>query len=282
VYDPFANLSATEWSNKRDELIDEYPLDITEIRDLVLRSYNKLLQTRIGEPSDDILIFEDVPVGAQTTGAFLETIIANEIQKRDSAWRQGSDGEKDLIHTDNTKYSTEIKMSGQVNDKVFGNRSFAQDSGSNGKKSKSGFYITLNVHISEEILSASHNLFLIRFGWIDFDDWTGQSAATGQAATLPSEVYEHKLRVVDGDYLLDAPLELVHMIGPSTIEDIQDFIDRHEILTIGEFVDTYNSTDDPDSTLEKVYRKAKKYPQNTLTMKNNNLTIDDLITETDP
>ncbi len=279
--DPFANLPSAKWSNKRDELIEEYPLDLDEIRDLVLRSYNKLLQTHIGEPSDDILIFEDVPVGAQTTGAFLETIIANEIQKTDSAWRQGSDAEKDLIHTENPEYSTEIKMSGQVNDKVFGNRSFAQDSGADGKKSKSGYYITLNVHISEEILVPSHNLFLIRFGWIDFDDWTGQSAATGQAATLSSEVYEHKLRVADGEYLLDAPLELVHMIGPSTIEDVRDFLFRHEISTVGEFLEAYDSVDDPDSDLEKVYRKVKEYPGNTLTMERDDIDFRDLTSKTD-
>jgi len=281
VQDPFASLPPSEWSNKRDELIEDYPLTLDEIHNLVLRSYNKLLKTRIGEPSDDILIYEDVPVGAQTTGAFLETIIANEIQKIDSAWRQGSDAEKDLVHTESPEYSTEIKMSGQVNDKVFGNRSFAQDSGADGKKSKSGFYITLNVHISEDILPPSHNLFLIRFGWIDFDDWTGQSAATGQAATLPPEVYKYKLRVVDGEYLLNAPLELVHMIGPSTIEDIHPFLMQYDISTVGEFLVAYDAVESPDGDLEKVYRKVKQYPGNTLTMERDDLEAEALTTDTD-
>lgn len=147
---PFANLNTSQWASKRNELIEEYPLDLQEVRDLVLKSYSKLLETRIGDPSDDIRIFEDVLIGAQTTGAFLETIIANEIQEKDSVWRQGSDAEKDLVHTENPRYSTEIKMSGQVNDEIFGNRSFAQDSGSEGKKNKSGYYLTSNIHISEE------------------------------------------------------------------------------------------------------------------------------------
>lgn len=280
MQDPFANLSPNEWSDKRDDLIEDYPLTLDEIRNLVLRSYSKLLETRIGEPSDDILIFEDVPVGAQTTGAFLETIIANEIQKIDSVWRQGSDAEKDLVHTESPEYSTEIKMSGQVDDKVFGNRSFTQDSGSDGKKSKSGFYITLNVHISNEILPPSQNLFLIRFGWIDFGDWAGQSAATGQAAKLPAEVYEHKLRVVDGEYLLDAPLELVHMIGPATIEDIRPFLIQHDISTVGEFLAAYDAVEDPNSDLEKVYRRVEQYPGNTLTMERDGLDTMNLTTET--
>lgn len=280
MLDPFDNLSVSEWSSKRDELIDDYPLDLNEIHDIVLRSYDKLLNTHIGDPSDDILIFEDVDVGAQTTGAFLETIIANEFQKRDSVWRQGSDAEKDLIHTENPEYSTEIKMSGQINDEVFGNRSFAQDSGADGKKSKSGYYITLNVHISEDMLPPSHQLFLIRFGWIDFDDWTGQAAATGQAATLSSEVYEHKLRVIEGNYLLNAPLEMVYGIGPSKIEDVQPFLEEHDITTVGEFLDAYQEMANPSSKLEKIYRKCEKYPGNRVTMERDDINLLSKTTQT--
>jgi len=273
VSEPFADLSPSEWSGKRDELIEEYPLDLDEIHELVLSSYGKLLSTRIGDPADDIVIFDDVPVGAQTTGAFLETIIANELQQRDSVWRQGSDAEKDLVHTENPRYSTEIKMSGQINDEVFGNRSFAQDSGSDGKKSKSGYYITLNVHISEDILPPSHLLFLIRFGWIDFDDWTGQAAATGQAATLSSDVYKHKLKVIEGDYLLNAPLELVHMIGPSTIEDVRPFLDEHNITTVGAFMEAYEAATNPSDDLERIYRKCQNYPGNTITMERDDIEL---------
>lgn len=263
---PFEGLSTNEWSTKRDELIDKYPLSVEEIHNIVIRSYDKLLQTRIGDPSDEIRIFEDVPVGAQTTGAFLETIIANEFKKKNSAWKQGSDAQKDLVHTENPRFSTELKLSGQINDEVFGNRSFAQGSDGGGKKSKSGYYITLNVHISEDIRPPSHKLFLIRFGWIDFDDWTGQAAATGQAAKLSSEVYKHKLRVIEGDYMLNAPLRLVHMVGPSTMESVEEFLEQNKITTIGEFVEAYEQTSNPNSDIEKVYKKCKKYPQNTITM----------------
>lgn len=270
---PFENLEVGEWSAKRDELIEDHPLSIDEIHELVLTSYNKLLRTRIGDPSDNIRIFKDVPVKAQTVGSFLETIIANELQDLNSVWRPGTEAEKDLIHTEVPRYSTEIKTSGQVNDEVFGNRSYAQDSGTNAKKSKSGYYITVNMHISEDSLPPSHKLFLIRFGWIDFDDWSGQKAATGQAARLSNEVYAHKLRVIEGEYMLNAPLELVHMIGPSTIEDIRPFLDKHGISTVGEFISHYESTAHPDSDLKKVYKKCKAYPGNTVTMGRDNMDL---------
>jgi len=275
VTDPFDGLDTDEWSAKRDELIEDYPLELEEIRDLVLRSYNKLLQTRVGDPADDIRIFEDVEVGAQTTGAFLETIIANELQKMYPVWRQGSEAEKDLVHTENSQYSTEIKMSGQINDEVFGNRSFAQDSDSEGKKSKSGYYLTLNVHISEDIRPPSHQLFLIRFGWIDFDDWAGQTAATGQAASLTSDIYRHKLKVIEGEYMLNSPLRLVYMIGPSTMEDVEDFLENYNVTTIGEFLKAYEETTNPGSDLQTIYDRIEDFPSNTITMERDNLDLTD-------
>jgi len=265
----FTEVNKKEWPSIRDTLIREYPLDMCEIREIVLRSYDKLLQTRIGDPADDIKIFEDVDIGAQATGAFLETIIANEFQKRNSVWRQGSEAEKDLIHTNNPKFSTEIKLSGQVNDKIFGNRSYAQDTSGSNKKGKSGYYIALNIHISKGELLPSHNLFLMRFGWIDFEDWSGQKAESGQAAKLNSDVYKNKMTVIEGNYLKDAPVELVYMIGESRIESVSDFLDKHGIVTVGEFVKAYQSENNPSSDMDYIYNKCLNYPNNTVTMDQN-------------
>ena len=33
----------------------------------------------------------------------------------------------------------------------------------------------------------------IRFGWLDHDDWKGQSASTGQQASLSADVENYKL-----------------------------------------------------------------------------------------
>jgi hypothetical protein len=37
------------------------------------------------------------------------------------------------------------------------------------------------------------NINLVRFGWIDREDWQGQTAATGQQAKLSPEVERYKL-----------------------------------------------------------------------------------------
>jgi len=34
---------------------------------------------------------------------------------------------------------------------------------------------------------------LVRFGWIDFSDWQGQAAATGQQARLNFDVEKYKI-----------------------------------------------------------------------------------------
>jgi len=74
-----------------------------------LDSYEKFLQTRIGDPSDDVRTFDDVDIGAQTSGEFLEVIIANEFTKR-GPWRRVSDSEKDIVNLGDEKYSTELEF----------------------------------------------------------------------------------------------------------------------------------------------------------------------------
>ena len=54
---------------------------------------------------------------------------------------------------------------------------------------------------------------LLRFGWIDYGDWQPQKSQTGQAATLSSEVYEHKLLEIDGDYRISAPAAVLPGVG---------------------------------------------------------------------
>jgi hypothetical protein len=61
-----------------------------------------------------------------------------------------------------------------------------------GKKSKSGYYLTVNF----QKFSASNKkprILLIRFGWLDSTDWRGQAAQTGQQASLSWEADNYKL-----------------------------------------------------------------------------------------
>lgn len=249
------------WPAARDRLIDEHPLDLDEIREIVL-TVCRDLDTEV---THGVSIF-DTTMSSSVAGQIIEQAIANHLQESDSVWRPGEDPEKDVVHTEKPGYSFEIKVSGQIGDQIYGNRSYAiSDDG--GRKSKSGYYLTVNMHLSEKDLAPSHNPFLIRFGWVDHDDWQAQSADTGQAAKLPDQVYEEKLRVIEGDYMKNAPLEIVNGIGPGTIEDVRDFLTEHDISTVGQFVTAYdNCVVPPPKDAAKVYRLCLGYPQNTVTM----------------
>ncbi len=80
------------------------------------------------------------------------------------------------------------------------------------KKEKSGFYITINFF--------KQTLMLIRFGWIDADDWKPQASPTGQMAGLPDDVYQFKLVPIVGDYRLLAPVMVLPGIGSKTAVEL--------------------------------------------------------------
>lgn len=250
---PFEGLDTSEWQDKRDELIEEHPLDLTQIKEVTINSFNELLQTRIGDPKNGIKIFEDIEISNQVQGDFLEAIVGKNFKKIDNNWRNGTEAEKDFIYSNRTKYSTELKTSGQEGvTKVFGNRSYAQKvEKENAKKSKTGYYITVNFY--------KDLLYLIRFGWIDFQDWTGQSAESGQAATLPNEVYEHKLRDIKGEYRLNAPILILDGIGPSTKEKIVEEMGKNDMITVSEFIESYDANKDYNRRIEKGYKNALDY-----------------------
>lgn len=160
-------------------------------------------------------------------------------------------------------------MSGQVGTDVYGNRSYTEepDSTQSQRKTKNGYYITINIHISEKQCKPNHNIFLIRFGWVDHEDWEGQKASTGQAAVLSDEAYEHKLVAICGEYLLDAPLELAYGIGPKTIESGKDFLEENQISTIEGFLRSYRKKKPDNSALERIYNSCMKYPANSINTK---------------
>lgn len=63
------------------------------------------------------------------------------------------------------------------------------------------------------------------------------------------------------------------MVGPSTIEDIRWFLTENEISTVGEFMKSCETTADLNNDLEKVYRKCMNYPENTVTMGQDDIDI---------
>ena len=211
---PYDNLDIAAWKPKTLELIEQHPLSLDEIRDVALQTWQILWQTRIGTGKSAISLDEmDVP--AMVVGYFFEKLYTRELgTHHPNQWRGGrSRGEKDLVCLTNPFFSTEMKSSGQLSTKIYGNRSYAQRTKRDSPRSKvekSGYYITINFYQT--------TLTLLRFGWIDYEDWQPQKAATGQAATLKDEVYRYKLVEIRGDYRLNSPIGLLNGVGGKRIE----------------------------------------------------------------
>lgn len=70
--------------------------------------------------------------------------------------------------------------------------SYAQPS-AGGKKSKSGFYLTVNFQRWAEVKDGLPRIRVIRLGWLDHTDWVAQVAASGQQAKIRPEAYAGKL-----------------------------------------------------------------------------------------
>ncbi len=49
---------------------------------------------------------------------------------------------------------------------------------------KSGYYLAVNFEKFSRTSQVNPGINLVRFGWLDLEDWQGQRAATGQQARL--------------------------------------------------------------------------------------------------
>jgi hypothetical protein len=196
---PYCGLPTTKWVQKTRQLIAAHPLDTKEIVDVVLLSWDAIFQSKIGPRG--FRIGEHLSPKPQIMGFFLHELIPLELSARyPKFWRADENSsEKDLVYMPSPEYSIEIKTSSHKC-RIFGNRSFAQPS-LKSKKSKAGYYLAMNF----EAFAKSRvrpRIRRIRFGWLDHDDWVGQTAATGQQACLRPESESNKLVV-----LYEAPSE---------------------------------------------------------------------------
>lgn len=233
---PYRGEPQANWHEISERLISEHPLDRNEIKKIALLCWERLWQTTIGSGEASIPITE-LNVPASVVGYLFEKLFAKELNRRYPAWRAGTaKDEKDLVYGPDEPKSVEIKTSGQLGTKVYGNRSYGQegDMPERSKKEKSGYYITINFY--------ERTLNLIRFGWIDFDDWVPQSSETGQAASLKTDVYEYKLKEIAGDYRLEAKVSILNGIGATRAEKLAQ-------LGITTLRDLYEYADDDRLTL---------------------------------
>jgi len=208
---PYKDKPISEWKSITNELIEEYPLSKKEILEISVICWDKLWTTKVA----NLINLKEVELPATVIGYFFQKLFAHELQIRyEYEWKGEKDkSDKDLVNIKDDKFSTEMKSSGQMGYKVFGNRSYCQSSDSP-SKAKSGYYITVNF--------TNQTLNLISIGWIDKEDWNCQNAQSGQAATLPKEVYEHKLIPLNGEYQLKSSINLLNGVGKKTMETLSN------------------------------------------------------------
>ena len=206
---PYSNEPQSRWREITENLIENYPLTTQQILDLAMLSWRRLWNFQIGGK----ISLEEVELPATIVGYFFQKLFAHELKSRYPKIWKGEElkTDKDLVNIQNSNFSTEMKCSGQLGYSLFGNRSYNQVSESSDMsgKNKSGYYITVNFY--KKVIT------LLRIGWIDQDDWVPQSSATGQAAVLKPEVYQHKLIEINGPYRKESPIELLDGIGPKSV-----------------------------------------------------------------
>lgn len=187
---PYHGLPPAAWQAKTRELIAQHPLDTTELYKIVVQTWADIFNSEIG--SKPFRIGTDIFPRPQIMGFFLHELIPLELQFRYPAlWRrEETPQEKDVVYIPDPTYSIEIKTSSSAKH-IYGNRSYAQPS-SRSKKSKSGYYLAVNFQKFSK-KTPQPEIVLVRFGWLDHEDWLGQAAATGQQARLSQEVETGKL-----------------------------------------------------------------------------------------
>lgn len=191
---PYAGLPEHAWLNKTQELIEAHPVTTEEFNCVVLRAWADIFDSIIGPKH--FQIGKHIFPKPQIMGFFLHELIPLEFAARyPKLWRgEKSAGDKDMVYIPDNKFSLEIKTSSHAS-QIFGNRSYAQEGDSAGKKSKSGYYLTVNFGkfgTSADI----PRILKVRFGWLDQSDWVGQVAQSGQQAHLTAAADKYKLLTI--------------------------------------------------------------------------------------
>lgn len=196
MFSPYKDLLPEQWEQRTLDLINQYPLNPDELFEIVIKVWEDIFRSGIG--SKPFRIGEDLFPSPQIMGFFLHELIPLELAYRyPELWRRGDlAAEKDVIYRPDDSLSIEIKISSSRRN-IYGNRSYAQI-GNTARKSKSGYYLAINFDkFSSKVTKPE--ITLVRFGWLDHEDWIGQSAATGQQARLSSMVERAKLIVLPLD-----------------------------------------------------------------------------------
>ena len=186
---PYMNHPESEWLEITNKLIEEFPLSSEVLVSIIESAWEDLYNSSFG--NSGLKIGQDIFLPAQATGVILEKLIAVHLAKQYSEWRGGkTKQEKDIVYTINDRYSFEIKTSSSKSG-LYGNRSTGHRS-DNRTKYRTGYYLVINYKLPKED-DLSYQLWKIRFGWIDDEDWIGQKEASGQQASIGKKLAGLKL-----------------------------------------------------------------------------------------
>ena len=122
---PYQDIPKDQWSEKTAELIAQLPVTTDEIVDVVLSSWEQILNSPLGNKG--YRIGKDILLTPQSMGTLLHAMIPLELAaKKPGEWRADKlKEEKDLVCIKNPSLSVEIKTSSHKN-KIAGNRSYSQ------------------------------------------------------------------------------------------------------------------------------------------------------------
>jgi len=191
---PYNKIAETQWLQKTKQLVEAHPLKTAELVEVVLHSWNGIFESKLGPKG--FQIGKHIFPKPQIMGFLLHELISLEFAARyPKLWiGEQSSSDKDLVYIPDVKYSIEIKTS-SARKNIYGNRSYAQESESVGKKAKSGYYLQVNFGKFSNA-TPRPEIQLIKFGWIDHTDWIGQAASTGQQAHLAPVTANNKLLTI--------------------------------------------------------------------------------------
>ena len=187
---PYKDIKIYNWKSITTKLVDSFPIKKNELKECVEKAFDEYLKITIS--SLKLQVGKDIFFPAQATGVIIDKLIGTIIIKeKGNEWKSGDKkSEKDVVNTLNDKYSFEIKTSSSKSG-IFGNRSMGHRSEKK-IKSRSGYYLVINYKLPKED-DKSLEIYKIRFGWIDDEDWKGQASPTGQQSTISKECKDLKL-----------------------------------------------------------------------------------------
>ena len=186
---PYFNKPKQEWLEITSKLVDNHPIT-NKLCDMCFKTWESILNGKINSYLN--LTIKDMTLSPQAVSILFHDILPEYIERQLVGWKKGTEvNEKDVTNISNEQYSFEIKISSSKNS-IFGNRSYGQIT-NNSKKSKDGYYLAINI---DKLSVDNPQVKIIKFGWIDHNDWISQKASTGQQARLNKEVINLKFKTL--------------------------------------------------------------------------------------